>query len=462
MNFIKKFIGRPLLAFLIIAIAGGLAWFAANKNFPILQDVISDSAYGIVTVSRPLVTYQDLVVVFADTKKFPAGNLAYRIAKAGAAVAVIDTARAMRALESGADHCLNPERVGEPLEILSKWSGASKSKPSILAGIGNGGLLPFLSAVAKSGAASRNLSVGFSVNLPDGTRLCSPLTSTLTDGHPVLKNAPQLNGKWLSVWIDYPEDDTAVFVRGLTDAETAIAPYDTPLDTVAVDEIQKIITEEESGQVNSLPVVEVPATNPNETVTVFYSGDGGWRDLDRAVAGHMAELGYPVVGVDVLRYFWSSKTPEKAADDLAALMAHYRTVWKAKNFVLAGYSFGADILPAVYNHLSDQDQKSVALLVLLALGRTADFEIHVSGWMGKNSSGIEILPELNRIQGSKLLCVFGKEEKDDSACTALSTPGVRLMELPGGHHFDQDYQKLAMRIIEIYRQAGLEGSDQPK
>lgn len=141
----------------------------------------------------------------------------------------------------------------------------------------------------------------------------------------MLKTAPPLNGKWLSVWTDHPEDDTAVFVRGLPNAETAIAPYDTPLDTVAVDEIQKIIAEENSAQVNSLPVVEVPANNPNETVTLFYSGDGGWRDLDRAVAGHMATLGYPVVGVDMLRYFWSSKTPEKAAEDLAALMAHYRT-----------------------------------------------------------------------------------------------------------------------------------------
>lgn len=128
--------------------------------------------------------------------------------------------------------------------------------------------------------------------------------------------------------------------------------------------------------------------------------------------------------------------------------------------MLAGYSFGADILPAVYNHLSEQDRKSVALLVLLALGKTADFEIHVSGWIGKNSSGIPILTELNRIQGNKILCVFGQEEKDDSACTALSTPGVRLMELPGGHHFDQDYSKLTMRIIEIYRQAGLKGSNQ--
>ena len=65
------------------------------------------------------------------------------------------------------------------------------------------------------------------------------------------------------------------------------------------------------------------------------------------------------------------------------------------------------------------------------------------------------MPELSRIQGNKILCITGQEEKADSVCADLSIPGARLMELPGGHHFDRDYPKLAMRIIEIYRQIGL-------
>jgi type IV secretory pathway VirJ component len=226
-----------------------------------------------------------------------------------------------------------------------------------------------------------------------------------------------------------------------------------------VNEIKKIQSEEDRTGINSFPVVEVPAKNPNETVTLFYSGDGGWRDLDRAVAGLMAERGYPVVGVDTLRAFWSSKTPEQSAAQLAAIMAYYRATWKAKKFVLAGYSFGADIMPAVYNRLSETDRDSVALLVLLALGKKADFEIHVSGWISKSSNGLPILPELQRIAGKKIFCIYGQEEKNDSACAALSTPGARLLGLPGGHHFDQDYPKLTSRILEIYRQAGLQGSN---
>jgi len=450
-----NFARRLLFAFSMLAVIVGLVWFAAHKNFPVLLTVLSDEIYGDVQVARPFITYQELVVVFVDTRRFPADDLAHRIAQSGASVAIVDTTRAMQALANGENHCLKADRVMEPIGILSNWAKASKDKRSILAGIGGGGLLPFLSAGTKSGGASKNLSVGFSAELPDGTKPCSPLTSVLINGHRVLASSPALNGKWLAVWTDQPEDSTAVFVRGLSGAKTAIAPYDTPLDTVAVKEIQKMMAEEKQTHPNPMPVVEVPATNPNETVTLFYSGDGGWRDLDRDVAGQMADLGYPVVGVDTLRYFWSRKTPEEAASDLAATMSYYRKAWKAKTFVLAGYSFGADILPAVYNRLSAPDRENVALLVLLALSRTADFEIHVSGWMGKNSNGFPILPELSRIQGNKILCITGQDEKSDSVCAALSIPGAKLMELPGGHHFDQDYPKLAMRIIETYRQIGL-------
>ena len=63
----------------------------------------------------------------------------------------------------------------------------------------------------------------------------------------------------------------------------------------------------------------------------------------------MAADGFPVVGVDAMRYFWQHKSPEQASQDLSQLMQQYREKWGAKHFVLAGFSFGADVLPALYN-----------------------------------------------------------------------------------------------------------------
>ena len=443
------------LALALLAVAAILIRYAAHHHFPILEDNLSDKLYGNIAAARPLTGYQDLVVVFVDTTRFNPGNLAHRIAQAGAAAAIFDIAHAVQALSSGENPCLNPDRIKETMGILSTWAHASQNTPRILAGIGDGGLLPFLFAVSPSGSESLNLSVAFSVNLPQGASVCSPMTTAMTSGHPVLTSSPALTGRWSAVWTDQPDDRTALFVRGLSDAKTAIMPYDTPLDTVTVHEIQKLMTEKSRKPASPLPVVEVPAARPNDTVTLFYSGDGGWRDLDRDVAGQLAGLGYPVVGVDTLRYFWSSKSPEEAANDLAVTLSYYRKTWGAKNFILAGFSFGADILPAVYNRLSEPDRENVPLLVLLSIGKTADFEIHVSGWVGKSSSDVPILPELSRIPGNKILCIIGQEEKADSVCDSLSIPGARLIVLPGGHHFDQDYPRLAIRIIEIFHQIGL-------
>jgi len=204
-----------------------------------------------------------------------------------------------------------------------------------------------------------------------------------------------------------------------------------------------------------MPIIEVAASHPNPTLTLFYSGDGGWRDLDRAVAQEMAKSGFPVAGIDVLRYFWEHKTPEQAASDLSATMAYYRKTRGTQSFVLAGYSFGADVLPALFNRLPLTDRNDVKLLVLLAVADQANFEIHVSGWLGEHSGEQALAPELAQINTTKIMCVYGKDEQEHRGCKGLENSNAELLELPGGHHFDEDYPKLAQRIIAAYHRHAL-------
>lgn len=120
--------------------------------------------------------------------------------------------------------------------------------------------------------------------------------------------------------------------------------------------------------------------------------------------------------------------------------------------MLAGYSFGADILPPIYNRLSKPDQDSVKLLALLALANKADFEIHVSGWLGQSGGEVSLAPELAKMSKQKVLCIYGVEEKSATACSGLANTEATLLELPGDHHFDQDYPKLTGKILDVYRQ----------
>ncbi|MGZ5026698.1 MAG: virulence factor family protein [Methylobacter sp.] len=431
----------------------GFIW-VKHVRPPILQESIHTESFGDIAVAQPLWGSQGLVLVFADTEKFPANALGRRLAAIGVTAAVIDPERFFKGFNAESGQCLDDQRMAASIEALQKELPTASANRRIIAGIGEGALIPFVNAQAISKVEVTNLSIGFSVTLPKGLTLCPPLLSHYYNQTHTLVSSPSPEGNWRSVWTDQPADETAVFIKSLGNVDTRIAAYDTPLDTLLVDELNTAL-----GKTNqtlpSMPVVEVPVSKPVDNVTIFYSGDGGWRDLDRTVAGDMAALNYPVVGVDVLRYFWEPKTPEQAAADLGATMQYYRNNWGIKTFVLAGYSFGADILPAIYNRLPQQDKDSVRLLVLIALANSADFEIHVSGWLGQSSSEHSVAPELAQIPKNKLLCIYGKEEKDETACTGLLNSDAKIVELPGGHHFDQDYPKLTRQILNVYRQHGV-------
>ncbi len=443
-----------LMGLLVIGI-----WFAYYKKL-IWQKNIDTKSFGTISVAYPLFGNSNQVLVFVDTKRYPPAELAGRIAHLGAQAAIIDTELAFKGLSAGTGKCLDATRVAASIGALAKEVSMSSEKTLIVSGIGDGALLPFLHAESTSEHNSTNLSVDFSATLPGSLNLCPPFITSPHEQQHILTAAPDLAVPWHAAWSDQPSWKTAVFVKGLAQAKMWIAPYDTTSDTVLVEELQKLI-DPPAGPAVPMAVVEVPATAANDTVTIFYSGDGGWRDLDRIIAEEMAKLGYPVVGVDTLRTFWSRKSPEQATEDLVRTLDYYRKAWGAKSFVLAGYSFGAEILPPIYNRLPEADKESVRLLVFLAISRQIDFEIQVSGWLGQSSGELPMAPELVRLPANKIVCVYGLKEKDETACADVAHTEAELLELPGGHHFDEDYPKLTRLILERYKKAGIRADSSP-
>lgn len=129
-------------------------------------------------------------------------------------------------------------------------------------------------------------------------------------------------------------------------------------------------------------------------------------------------------------------------------MATYMEQWKVKHVILVGYSFGADILPATYNALSQDDRQRVRQISLLGFSPSADFEISVAGWLGSSSSdAVPTVPELNKIDPKLIQCFYGEEE-DDTACPQLAGLGPEIFKTSGGHHFDGNYADLAGKIID--------------
>jgi len=85
--------------------------------------------------------------------------------------------------------------------------------------------------------------------------------------------------------------------------------------------------------------------------------------------------------------------------------------------------------------------------VMMGLGKKAAFEFQVTNWLTSPSNGLPIRPEVDKMTAGLGLCIYGAEEKD-SACPELDPAHMKLVKLPGGHHFDGDYDKLARIIME--------------
>lgn len=204
--------------------------------------------------------------------------------------------------------------------------------------------------------------------------------------------------------------------------------------------------------VAGLPLVEVGGPGAGDTLAVLLSGDGGWASLDRQVGIALAARGLPVIGLDSLRYFWTKRTPDGAALDLARLLRHYLDLWHKRRVVVIGYSFGADVLPFMIHRLPDDLQRRLLLAALISPSPKVSFEFHVTDWLPGSGGRYEVAPEVEKLGALHTLCFYGAEE-DDSICPRLPKGSVSVVRAEGGHHLGGNYAEIAERIL---RAAGLE------
>jgi type IV secretory pathway VirJ component len=227
-----------------------------------------------------------------------------------------------------------------------------------------------------------------------------------------------------------------------------------------------------AGDLDGLGLVEVPATAPvRDLLAILLSGDGGWAEIDKKVAAGLAAQGVRVVGWSSLKYYWTPRTPEGAARDLARVIDHYQKAWtsppnggpppngqptfggrpipggKPPRVLLVGYSFGADVLPFLATRLAPEQRSRIARVALLGLSPDASFEFHVTDWLGLDKGRHATVPEVERLGSIPVLCLRGDDETD-SACDVVRSPNLRVITLPGGHHFGGDYARIARMLVD--------------
>jgi type IV secretory pathway VirJ component len=199
-------------------------------------------------------------------------------------------------------------------------------------------------------------------------------------------------------------------------------------------------------RVGSHPGLAPPGTARTDVFAIIMSGDGGWAGLDQDVAAALSAQGIPVVGLDSLRYYWTARTPDGLAADTDRMIRYYLAHFGKQRVLLIGYSQGADVLPFAVNRLPEATRARVALTAVMGMSEHALFEFHLSSWISDGNAGLATLPEINRISGTPVLCIYGADE-NDSLCPKLDPKKFDVVKLNGGHHFDGDYANLARQIL---------------
>jgi type IV secretory pathway VirJ component len=196
-----------------------------------------------------------------------------------------------------------------------------------------------------------------------------------------------------------------------------------------------------------LPLIEFPAQGSGEALMVLYSGNGAWAKAVSGIARAAAAEGLPTVGFDCLRYFWTRRTPPEAAADLTRVIARYRAVWGRDEVVLAGYSFGAEALPALWPYLPAETRAHVRAMVLLGPSNTMEMVVRPWSWLNIDGAGaVPLKPLVARVVGPKVTCIYGAADRVAECAHIL--PPAELVTLPGGHHFNRDYPAVARAVLK--------------
>ena len=335
---------------------------------------------------------------------------------------IVDAAQtAQRQL--GIQTYLPPIVVGSGEAATFAYTALAAAPPNTLGGAVGAGFanrlalrLPICSAPESKKTADGAYEYGFEKDLPGTATLLVPADAVAA----------------LDKLTDPRGDDIEV---------NAIEPQNLPKQvTGEVDDLASVVR-----PFGDLPAVDLPANTTPRALTILVSGDGGWRDLDKTIGEWLSKNGVHVVGLDALHYFWSKRTPEALAKDIAFL-AEAADPEGTLPIMLIGYSFGADTIPFAYPLLPKTVQDRTHVIGLLAPGKSTSFQVTISGWLGIDDTGYDVPPAIAALPLDRVVCVYG-EEDDESACAKPAAKSATIVKTTGGHHFDGEYAVLAQRFL---------------
>jgi type IV secretory pathway VirJ component len=428
-------------------------------------DSLNMPLFGKVYIYNRTTTPKNVVLMISGDAGWNSGLIGFSqtFSEMNALVIGVDILKYFKDLRQRNDECYNvaADFVQLVLAVEKKYE-FPEYIPPVLMGYSSGATLVYaILAQERPGTFIGGISVGFCPDIDLPKMLCELNGLTVTADIPgkryILRPDDKLEYQWIALngkldkICSYPA--VVEFVSKTKNAELITLPkvghgfsklsdfmpqwkdaY-TRLNAKYEKEKPPIV---DIGQVKNLPVV---ITNSKirdfqAPAVLLISGDGGWYGFEQSIADNFANQGIPTIGLDSRKYFWTRRTPEEAASDIAKALNFYGKEWGRSKFILIGYSLGAELVPFIVNRLPDEIKTKIESVVLLSPATNTDFEIHISNMIGigNRQNTYYTIDEITKLQSLTTLIIFGEGEKTQIP-ELLKGTSIIIRKIPGDHHY---------------------------
>lgn len=193
------------------------------------------------------------------------------------------------------------------------------------------------------------------------------------------------------------------------------------------------------------PVAEYPARSSGARLALVFTGDDGLTPAMRTLARDLAAGGVPSVVFTIAGW---SESPDAASAAMGAIVRQHLTKWSRERLLLLGSARGAGMAPFVANRMGRDLRDRVDAVILLDPPERVSFHRRWQGpWRAApRPTDLPLLPELERMRGIPLLCLYRRDDRD-AFCPTLEPALVRRELAPRTNSGHRAGDAIAARVL---------------
>lgn len=185
------------------------------------------------------------------------------------------------------------------------------------------------------------------------------------------------------------------------------------------------------------------APRRSDVVAVYFSGDMGLAvGLGEGAMAELRHEGVAVLAVNCSLLFRKSRDRAYVDRLVADTVARALRESGARQVIVMGGSFGADVLDTGIAALPDATRRRIAAVVLIVPGTQVFFHANPTGWFYSGLPDSDPRHTAQALAGLRVTCIYARDEAD-SLCRMPELAPARRVEIPAGHMMLGHYRELA-------------------